>query len=336
MGPLDPQTDRLVCIQRKESVKEIITGLKKGDYWSILGPGQSGKTTLLRLVGRAVPDAYCIYVDFEISHKTEGKFYQWLMDVFLGEIPSRQTPVIRIDENDYDAPYHFLDFLETFRPRDETKKIVLLLDNIDAFPFAKSFLLLWRSVYHEKHQYKQLRCYGLIITGSSDLISLTGGPHSPFNIAQKLYIEDFSARESEILIDVPLKFLNIQIQPGAKKKLISEINGHPQMLQHACHMMVEAAIESNRVITGKHVETAINNLFHTNVNLDILKQHLIRDAEFKALIVEILKGKPKQFRPHREQSLTAEGAVTRQGDYCSIRNRVYKEFLKRILDANGR
>lgn len=335
-GPLDPVKHRMVCIPRDEDVQRVIQGIIKGDYWAILGPRQMGKTTFLRQVQHAFSNAHYIYFNFEVPHSNESDFYQWLMGQFLAEIPSAKKKLSLRKWKD-SPELGFFDFLKKFEPKDDTKRIILLFDEIDGLSFLKTFLHLWRMVYHERYHKDELKKYVVVITGSTDLIALTVGKTSPFNIAEKLYLKDFFDEESERLIEEPLKQLNIKIEKKAKEKLMTQLSGHPQMLQHACSLLVETEADApGKPLTEQDVDHAVKILLVTNSSLDTLKQDLSRETLLKQLIKDVLDGKQKKYYPYKEFSLTGAGAIIDRVTYCAIRNSVYEEFLSGLFENPDR
>jgi hypothetical protein len=339
-GPLDPVKDEPVCIPRSEDVRKVIEGINKGDYWAILGPRQIGKTTFLRLVQKeferdGLPNPYFIYFDFGVSPANEKKFYRRLMNRFLEEITSDlDKGIIKRLTNDSTA-LGFFEFLEKFKSKDDTSKIILLFDEVGNRPFIKEFLLVWRKVYIERYHNQNLNRYAVIAAGSVDLIALTIGPTSPFNVAETLYLKDFSDAESERLIVNPMKRLKIEMDTEAIKELISQVSGHPQMLQHLCHILVGMTGDQKKTITEVDVNNAIETLLKENSALDTLRQDIKNDRTLENLIKEVLEGKKKKYFRYKKFSIYGAGAIVDNGNLCTIRNRVYEEFLKHIVNNNN-
>lgn len=331
MGPLDPQVDKLVCASRSNDVKRVVDGIRHGEYLVIMGPRQIGKTTFLRQIKSALPHAYYFFFNFEIAPSSEKKFYKELIDRFIEEIPSETSKYYKKKLKDFGPGYEFYNFLCRFKPKEE-KKIILLFDEIERIPYVKDFLFLWRKIYHERYDREELNRYSFIVTSNVDLTTLTTGPSSPFNIAGNIYIRDFTDEETVRIIDVPFNKLNIEIQQDAKKKLVSEISGHPQLLQHTCNYLVDTAIIRDRIITGKDIDDAIKHLLKSNSSLSRLRQDLEADYELVDLTKEILKGKEKKFHPYSEFSISGSGPIVEKNGHCAIRNNVYKKFLEEILE----
>jgi hypothetical protein len=326
-GPLDPAADAVVCVSRAKDIKRLINGINRGDYWAILGPGQIGKTTLLRLLKQQFPKSRYLYFNFAVPPVDEENLYQLMTDRLMEEFPSVAIGNIRTNEK---PDFRFFEFLKKFNPKNDTQKIVLLFDKIDRLPSLGYFLHVWRNLYHERYHQKNLHRYAVIIIGSVDLIEKTGGPNSPFNIAKIFEMKDLSNEESAVLIENPMKQLNIKIEPEAKEYLLHQVSGHPQLLQHLCHLLVEMAVKNHKNVNITEVDKAITGLFKTNSTLDILGRHLKENKKLASLVKKILKGETKVYYPYKEFSFAGVGAIVDHQGFCSIRNNIFARFLKYI------
>lgn len=328
---LDPVKDRLVCLPREQEANQVITGIIQGDYWAILGPARIGKTTLLRLIRKNFPHAYYLYFDFRTTHANEADFYLWLMKTFEKEIPSIPPKRKARNQGDFSPSLGFMQFLEDFRPKVQTQKIVLMVDNVEGLPYVNGFLKLWRKIYQKKDQSESVSRYSIIAAGSKDLISLSLGHTSPFNVADKLFLKDFSNSQSEQLVDEPLHELNIKIDQQAKHRLLSEINGHPQLLQHACYILVNRATRQNKNLTVQDITDVVNILLNENSVLLKLREELKENTDLRELVKDVLNGEMKKFLPYKELSISGVGAVIEFDDHCVIRNELYKKVTMDLL-----
>ncbi|NIR06298.1 MAG: AAA family ATPase [Candidatus Aminicenantes bacterium] len=332
-GPLDPENDKQVCISRKEDLERVISGVMKGDYWAILGPRQIGKTTFLRQVKNTFRNAHFIYFNFEEAPTDKDDFYRWIKNRLETEIPSEQTK-FSFRWWGTTPEFKFFQFLEKFAPGAE-KRIVLMFDDIGGISFAGDFLRNWRRVYHERNHKKELDRYRVIITGAVDLIELTQGPTSPFNIAKTIFIRDFSMEESKKLIDEPFKKLNIRIDPDAEQNLISYLSGHPQLLQHLCYLLVQKGVTPNQAITWKEVKSTIEFLKVTNSILAMLKENTKSNTRLAKLIRDILNGHSKKYYPYKEFYFLGAGAIVNRDSLCSIRNKLFEDVIGENLEKNN-
>ena len=333
-GALDPVKDSLVCVPREKDVNRVIEGINRGEYWAILGPRQIGKTTFLRMLKYNYSNAHYIYFDLDVPPNNENNLYQEIIKGIMNEIPSGKVEPFDYDWEDENPAFRFFEFLKKFNPKDDTKKIILLFDGIDRLPFIETFLHIWRKLYHERYHRKKLNRYSVIITGSVDLIEQNIGPESPFNIAETFEIQDFSEKESTKLIKEPLEKLNIKIEPEAKEYLVSQVSGHPQMLQHLCYILANMAMKQAKCIIKNDVNSAIEVLFKSSSTLGLLKQDLKKNDKLKDLIKEVLIGKRKRYFLYNEFSISGVGAIVDNQNFCAIRNKIYERFLIHITEIN--
>jgi hypothetical protein len=247
----------------------------------------------------------------------------------MAEIPSNQTVTIDRAWKGEKPDLRFFEFLKKFKPTGGEQKIVLLFDDIDHLPSLGDFLIVWRNLYHESYYDKILSRYTVLLTGSVNLIVKTRSPNSPFNIARIVEIKDFSDEESAALIEMPMKQLNIRIEPEAKAYLLSHVSGHPQLLQHACHILVDIVNPVEKTIKKKDVDKTKKILFKKNLCLKMLKDDIKKDKDLKKFLQNVLEEKKIIFHPHKEFSLLGSGPIVDRNSYCHIRNKLYEEVIKR-------
>jgi predicted ATP-binding protein involved in virulence len=327
-GPLNLDKDKLVLVPRSADLDRVCEGIEKGEYWAILGSRQIGHTTFLRQIMNKMKDALHLDIDFQVCPFKEEHFYPWLVQEFTERIPMEQTKDISKKWEDVNSASKFSRFLKEFKPKKNIKKIFLLFDEIEGIPGLAAFLRIWREIFITRDAELKKR-YAVVIAGSSELISLTEGKTSPFNIADKFYMRDFSPEESRLLIEEPFAQLNIKINPFAKEKLLSQVNGHPQLLQHACHLLVDIAVREKRGIVEKDIVGVLNTLLKTNDSIATLKKDITENSDLNSLIQEIFAGKKERFHLYKEFSIKGAGCIVEDEDgNCAIRNKVYEKFLR--------
>jgi hypothetical protein len=331
-GPLDPDKDKIICAPRTEEINKVIEGIRRGDYWSVMGPRQIGKTTFLFQLSKKISPFPCIYFNFEIKIPSQEAFYEMIINEITGKVPAETVPDYKKWEK-FGAEYYFINFLKSLRTGND-KPIVLMFDEIGRVFDVKSFLHLWRKIYHDRNHQQELEKYAVIISGADDLISLTYGPTSPFNISRKLVLGNLGREESERLIDMPMKALNIKFEPGVKEELISRVSGHSQLLQHLCSLLVEKiSTGEKKVITGTDLVQAIEELFKKNDNLETLKNQIKTDEKLHRLIRNILAGEKIKYLSWLEYSQVGVGPIIEDEEKCCrLRTSLYEEYLTEIID----
>ncbi len=332
-GPLDPVLEKEICVSRSRELDKVISGIRKGDYWTIAGPRQIGKTTFLRQIMNELSVLDCIYIDMEVSPKSEELFYDWIINIFLERLPVTSSQNEKDKWKKFGPVLNFYYFLRSFQPIDN-KNIILLFDEIEKAPSVDSFLHIWRKVFHERHDQQELKKYNVVISGEANLISLTMGLTSPFNISQNLTLNDFTDEEAANLLQVPCKKLGMQIRETALSKLISLVSGHPQLLQHFYHLLVERVLGRDKIITELDVDEACEELMTTNNNLNLLEKEIITNQIVEDLACKILKGNRIKYSAYHELAITGTGPIVKNGKYCSIRNKLYERIIQEKISEN--
>lgn len=332
-GPLDLVRDQMCLIPRRDELNRMINGILRGDYWTIIGPHGIGKTTFLRqLCGEIEKTHYVVYFDFQIAPRNEANFYNWLIDTIYEHIPSMAIKNSKADRYKYDPRISFQYFLETFKPIESHKKVILIFDEFDDPSFVE-FLHLWRKVYHDRYR-KPLKEYSIVTSGSIDPSKLWTGTSSPYNIAEKLLLKDFSYEESKSFIENSFSRLNLQIRQEAIEKMLNQVSGHPQMLQYACFNLAEIAIKEKRIIQESDIDKVIQRLMVENHSIGSLEYMLKNDSKLRGLIAAIIKGEKKKFHIYKNYSFEGVGPIVEDEDWnCKIRNEVFKTFAKEFLNV---
>lgn len=338
-GPLHPVENAAVLMPRQEIVQRVLNGISEGNYWSILGPRQIGKTTLLfqlREKLEYLSGNVCLYILFNPSISNEKYFYERLLSDFTGRFArpgEKRKNSFKL--NSHHPALSFYDFLRDFTPGASSGKIVLLFDEADNLPFVKTFLQLWRKVYHDRYHIPSLSRYSVVMAGSKDLISLSIGPNSPYNIAKLLYIPDFSEQESNELIDTLMRNSGISVSDEVKKTFWDQLSGHPQMLQHTCQLLLEMKHNEKKQMESTLLETALGKMMLTNEALNTLKCQITGDMDLRNLLTDILNGEKKKYLPHKDYALIDAGAIAEERSFCKIRNRIFERYLREYFGENS-
>jgi hypothetical protein len=330
-GPLDPDKDKIICAPRTGEINKVIEGIKRGDYWSIMGPRQIGKTTFLFQLGKEISPIPCIYINFEINIPRQEAFYEMIINEIIEKVPAETVPAFKEWEK-FGPEFYFYNFLKSLISRN-SQKIVFMFDEIGKVPYVKSFLHLWRKVFHDRGHHRELEKYAVIISGAEDLIALTFGPTSPFNISKIRTLSNLVREETGNIIDMPMKALDIKFEPGVKEELIAKVSGHPQLLQHLCYLLVEEiSTREKKVITGTDLVKAIEELFKKSGNLETLKNQIKDDANLHFLLGKILNGEKIKYLTYKDYSKAGVGPVIEgEKKYCKLRNPLYEEYLAEIM-----
>jgi hypothetical protein len=332
---LDPNTDSSVIIKRKEETRQIVEGIENGEYWLILAPQQSGKTTFLFQLQHEITKHHCIYINLETLPVESGRFYNYLKNTILKNTENyfRED----FDEKLYkvDSMQTFLHFLKNISFKGE-KKIVLLFDNLGSvsIEILESFSYLWKNIHLERGNNPELKRLSVILAGSTNISSVAKQKSSNSSIYKKLYLKDFDK-------DQVLQFVNnaktknfLELSETLTEELIYQTSGHPQLLQQLCYILAEVAHSKNKILEQIDFENALEQLILNNNNLKILYSRIkLYNLQIIYFIKQLLQKQQTRFLPFQPNALESEriGLIRINNGFCEIRNKIYEKYLQEFL-----
>lgn len=328
-GPLNPAKNEDVCVPRAEELKSISAALMAGSYYVIIGPRQIGKTTFLNQLSYAVSDAHFFYFDLSVSPSNEVLFFQLLVREVLAQHSAENEEHLPTIKDDTPA-FSFLQFLKVYEPKVSKKKLIFIFEEFGDESHQKSLLAIWRKIFQDRNLEKKLERYSVVISGIHSLLQMTTEMSPQFTVAKVHYLKDFNIDQSRILTN-RLKDMGVQFEREAEEHLLSMLNGHPQMLQHACYLLVEHPTKQGKKISLEDIDYTLQTILRDNSGISTLRFDVHSDENLKKLILDILDEKKVKYFPYSKYSFTGAGAIVEEGIYCSLRNKLYQEYLSTIL-----
>jgi hypothetical protein len=210
------------------------------------------------------------------------------------------------------------------------QRIVIVLDEIGAVSFsaATGFFSVLRDIYNSRQAEVEFRQISFLLAGAfhpRDLIA--DDKISPFNIAQRIRLTDFSLEEVKSLArkgDWPETQANLLAQ-----SIHDWVDGQPYLTQLLC-----SYLEPNA--TSADVDAAVERLRRDDENHlpPILKQ-LLADERLNEYVVRIRAGEQIKFYPTqnpRQAKLELLGVIKADRDgNCMIRNRLCELALQEVI-----
>lgn len=327
-----------LCIKREKLLNEILRGITRGNYYSILGPKYSGKTILLHQIMQEIkeinyPQVLCVYIDLADFRGLDS-------DSLFRQIYKKIITRIKFKEED--AFTEFNNSISRLLQHLPDKKIILTFDNIELIPnyLAKELIKTFRAIFMERGIRKEFNKFIVIIAGAIELFELSvgEGEGSPFNIAKCIILPEFDQQESELLIEQGIERAKVIIEKDAKEMLIEKINGQPYLLQKLCYITVEKVRQENRnTITTKDIKEAIEDYIKVGIRDKIFKSMVKKIEEYPELLetlMDIMDGeKPKLKQVSVDiGKLELTGAVIIKNNEYLVRNDIYGRFLKNYFN----
>ncbi|MEW6619448.1 MAG: ATP-binding protein [bacterium] len=347
---LDQEKDKAVSIIRKAEIDDVIIGLKRGNYFSLLAPNHTGKTTFIyQLMGEINKDNhlhyYSIYINFEkIKDYNLETFYQHLAQYIIFHVRKKGLGGMTGGTIIRNASL-FRYFLENIASKIDSK-ILFLLDGIEILPkeIARELLLVLRTIYNESTINPSYSKINILISGTVDLFELTIGQDdktSPFNIAKPIILRDF--RKEEVLVFIQqLEIFGIKITPDCVNRLYEITKGHPYLVQKICYILFDTAQRKLKQgiehITMEEFKESVEQIgmdedeTFTFLTLKI-ERDLEKDLELLKILETLLYDKEDIYIVGQWDAsfrkLELSGIIIRDGNKIKIRTPLYKDILKR-------
>lgn len=342
-------------MDNSQKINQIMKLIEYGEYFTINRPRQYGKTTTLHFLTERLEQAadyLPIALNFQgidsMWHESDRAFAQ----MFANEI---------INALQYDAP-SLASFLKTLQPsvedmnalsefvtelvKKETRKIVLLIDEVDASsnyePFL-SFLGMLRTKYLARMKPQHATFHSIVLAGVHDIKSLkyklrdpeTAQFNSPcWNIAVDFTVEmafnpveiapmlaEYSAAES-VNMDVP----------AMAERLYYHTSGYPFLVSRICKIIAEDMLttRAEQNWTLDDIDEAVRRLLkENNTNFDSLIKNLENNDDLYNIVSRvILDGEVIPFNQYNPVIYTGilYGVFKRNGQ-VKIHNRLYEQLI---------
>jgi hypothetical protein len=336
-GPLDPERDRAITVQREE-LREIVhlaTQTTVSNYVAVLSSRQTGKTTLLYHARADLVSAGFAVVLIDLSvlrNQDEAACYGFVSTQIHNALRSRaeegwpeEHPIIK-------GPVDFLNFLRDNAQRTPMPRIVVMLDEVGALlpEVSDSFFNTIRAVFNSAKGTEPIfRKYLFLFCGAVDLYLLTFGLNSPLNICEKIYLSDFS-REDVYRLVSNLERSGAKISDDFAARVYEQARGHPYLTQRICVILERQSLPS---LTSANVDDAVELMIQGDDNLSHIIHQLERDLAAKRLLREMIQ-EGRQVRFSRNNPILSQlemiGAI-RENTYCQVRNPIYEQVLEPYL-----
>lgn len=256
--------------QADDQLREIILEMGRPGY--VLVARQMGKTNLLLNARRELPESgdLFVYVDVSNVFPELRSFFRNLIDVALesllpnGVFLQEVVQQTRIETST--LPPHKEHEMELRRLLQSVSgKVVVFLDEVDALTktgYSDQVFSFIRSVYFAgRANFEEFTRLTYVLSGVAEPGELIQNKAvSPFNIGEKIYLDDFSRREFGEF----LKHAELDYSEAVSDRIFYWTAGHPRMTWDVC-----AALErrSRSSLALDDVDAVVDELYFGSVNV---------------------------------------------------------------------
>jgi hypothetical protein len=213
------------------------------------------------------------------------------------------------------------------------RRLTIILDEVgsSSFPASLEFFIVLRDIYNSRQIETELNSINFLLIGSFHPRELISNDRiSPFNIAQRVRIPDFT--KQQIVLLVQAGGFSEKIFGALSEKIFFWTGGQPYLTQLFCHYLLDENSKLDvDLVAEKILRSDYNHLPH-------IIDKLQKDPTLFDYVSRILKGEKIRFYPaeNRKQGELELLGVIKENDngYCVIRNNIYNKILLSITEAN--
>lgn len=316
-------------------IENIIAGMGRPGY--VLVSRQMGKTNSLLHAKRRLESSSLkfVYVDLSNAPKTSRGCFRSIVDTALethleafgsgaatkiGQIRSLNLPPHKEHERELLA---LLGCVE--------KGLVVILDEIDALvnsDFSDEVFAQIRSIYFSRVTFPLFERLTYLLSGVVEPSQLIKDPkRSPFNIGEKIYLDDFSLAEVTQLLEKA----DFPLSKDVIEHIYGWTGGHPRMTWEVCSELEDIKSPNSDVLISD-VDTAVARLYLHRFDLppiDHIRELVRVDHEIRGALRVLLTPGHSAIPDYIQRKLYLAGVlkVNSQGSAIDIKNRVFREAL---------
>jgi len=308
-------------------IRQIIDDMDRPGY--VLVARQMGKTNLLFNAKRELQSNSTIitYIDLSNVFDNERDCYRNIIDSILDSNLDDFNGVAKEIENERlvkNLPPH-KEHIHELRKilNSHIGKIVIILDEIDALRTAhysdKIFAQI-RSNYFVRTNYPEFENLTYILSGVIEPTELIKDRNkSPFNIGEKIYLDDFTFEEH-------LEFIS-KSKLNISKEIIQEIydwtSGNPRLTFDICSE-VEDFLSKNEEINKSNIKEIVDKKYLTNFDVapvDHIRELVTNNATIRNAISNIRKS-GNGISSEIKSKLYLFGIINSDFNNISIKNKI--------------
>ena len=279
-GPCNPKLHYTVL--REDLIVQGKEKVRKGRYFTLFAPRQSGKTTYFQLLSQALKaeNFIPIWITFEdLKSATKEVFYQDLNHQLHHalqkyKITSESQITNQVDlRNLFEGIQH--------------KSIVLIIDEFEGIPaiVLSEVMHAFRRMYHQKEDHA---LHSLLLIGVSTIAELVTSEASPFNIVEELQISYFTESEVTHLIKEYVNESGQQFDTQVIKAIYDNTKGQPglvcalaahllQTVPHRTVTMEDFGGTLDYFLTAKYNKNILNIIQKSKEKQDFMYRLLFGD-----------------------------------------------------------
>ena len=320
-------------VERRADIQlhNIIEAMQRPGY--VLVSRQMGKTNLLLRAKRKWENSNDLYVYIDMSNidETEKDCFESLIDTaidtheeILGELREKiqELRTKNITKSPVQAHNEEIRVLL----KSIKGKLVFILDEIDSLTrttFSDNVFSQIRSTYFSRVNYPDLDRLTYVLSGVVEPTEIIKNPKiSPFNIGEKIHLDDFSHDEY-------LSFIDKAKMGWLGKDVIERIyywaGGNPRITWDICY-----ELQHSKNLNAEAVDVLVNKMYLTSFDkapIDTIRSLVKEDRDLRDAIIQLAYNKGQTLSDKVKSKLYLSGIVNYSDNVIKIKNRIINDSL---------
>jgi tetratricopeptide (TPR) repeat protein len=313
-------------------LRTVIDDMGRPAY--ILVSRQMGKTNLLINMKRERKDDIVLYLDLSNRFDTARKWFRNVIDSLIESYPnffeSLEEKVVQQRASSGFEPNVEFDRHLRMLLRSCQKRVVIVLDEIDSLvgcSYSDVVLAQIRSMYFSRANYAEYARLTYVLSGVAEPSDLIRDKNiSPFNIGEKIYLEDFDRTEFNAFIEKA----SLAFPEPVKNKIFDWASGNPRITWDIC-TEIEDRLLSGETINAMTVDKVVDKLYlreYDRAPVDHIRTLVEADVQIRNAIVAIRYSRSSIPDDKIKSKLYLAGITKSiEGGELTIKNRVIDEAL---------
>jgi len=309
-------------------LKSIVEDMGRPGY--VLVARQMGKTNLLIHMKRTRVHDLVLYKDLSSQFETPRAFFRDIIDSLLESFPELATDssYSKIEDLDVEANVEYDRNLRRLL-KCTSKKIIIVLDEIDSLvnsSFSDVIFAQIRSMYFSRINFPEYERLTYVLSGVAEPTDLIKNKNiSPFNIGEKIYLEDFDISEFGSFITNS----GLEFSKDVVDRIYSWTAGNPRTTWDICSELEDLAA-ANGSIDVSTVDKTIDKLYLHDFDrapIDHIRTLVESDKVIRDAISSIRWGKSSYVDDKTKSRLYLAGIIRSAGGEAAIKNRIIDDAL---------
>ncbi|MCD5980663.1 AAA-like domain-containing protein [Pseudomonas quasicaspiana] len=310
-------------------LKSIVEDMGRPGY--VLVARQMGKTNLLIHMKRTRVNDLVLYKDLSTQFDSPRSFFRDIIDSLIesfSEFQGISSGLVAARSNEVEPNIEYDRHLRLLL-KSTDRKVIIVLDEIDSLvgsSFSDVVFAQIRSMYFSRINFPEYERLTYVLSGVAEPTDLIKNKNiSPFNIGEKIYLEDFARAE----FDGFAVKSNLALSEECLDRVYYWTKGNPRTTWDLCSELEDLILQGD-VVDELVIDEAVNKLYLRDFDrapIDHIRTLVESDKVVRDAIASIRWGQAEFVDDKTKSRLYLAGITGTAGGVPVIKNKIIDESL---------